>query len=35
MIETIKEKIQEADFVLVGVGQEMAWKEAGVFSGEE
>ena len=34
MLDIIKEKIKEADFVLVGIGQEMAWKEEETFEGE-
>ncbi|MDO4454572.1 MAG: hypothetical protein Q4B90_08755 [Eubacteriales bacterium] len=34
MLDIIKEKIKEADFVLVGIGQEMAWKEEAIFEGE-
>ena len=34
MLMTIKQKIDEADFVLVGIGQEMAWKKEELFEGE-
>jgi len=34
MLDIIKDKIKEADFVLVGIGQEMAWKEEMPFEGE-
>lgn len=34
MFASVKEKIKEADFVLVGIGQEMAWTEEASFTGE-
>lgn len=34
MFMTIKQKIDEADFVLVGIGWEMAWKKEEMFEGE-
>ena len=35
MNQTVEKKIKDATFVLVGIGQEMAWKQKKSFTGED